>query len=118
MSFYPAIDLEINDRKARVYVLTKITTFSPTDKNAISNYLSLVETANRELLDHGNKYVILLWSDSSETMADWWIWGDKESESEGAGIEVFLFRGAEKYESPLVTAEDGLAILASEIELK
>lgn len=117
MSFYPAIDLEVNKRKVRAYVLTKITTLTPNDKDAISNYLNSVETANRELLDHGHKYVILLWSDNDETMADWWIWGDKESESEGAGIEVFLFRGIEKYESPLVTAEDGLAILASEIEL-
>lgn len=117
MSFYPAIKLEVNNRPTRVYVLTKISTIAPQDLGQVRRYIESVELQNRALLDHGYKHVVLLWSNNNNTMADWWVWGDKESESEGAGIEVFLFRGNKRYESPLVTAEDGMKILAREIEL-
>lgn len=116
MSFYPVYTTQVGKRTARVYLQTRTSPYQPGDEAALEAYLGQVFEANKKVLDHGSKNVIIVWGDGNDTMADWWIWGETESESEGAGIEVYLFRNDKRYESPYVTAEDGLLVLASEAE--
>lgn len=118
MSFYPVIRLEIGKRATRVYLQTRTSPYKPEDSEKIRQFVERVFEENRATLDHGVKNVILIWGDGSDAMADWWIWGEVESESEGVGIEVYLFRNNSQYQSPYVTAEDGLKILASEVETR
>ena len=117
MSFYPVIELLTGKRRTRVYLQTRTSTFQPEQLEKIQSYIESVFKKNQTALDHGNKYVLIIWGENGIPMTDWWIWGEKESESEGASIEVYLFRGDTRYESPLVTAEDGFKVLVGEIEL-
>ena len=62
----------------------------------------------------GRKVVFILWQNDGIRMADAWVFGKNESETAGAEISVYLFEGTKRYESPTVTAADGLKILAEE----
>ncbi len=115
MAFHKAFDLKIEKREVRVYLLVGNRVFEILHKQEIADYIHSVYAKNQALLDHGSKQVLLLWNEDEVPMIDWWIWGKKESESAGAAIEVYLFKGIERYESPVVTAEDGLKVLAGEV---
>ena len=62
----------------------------------------------------GKKIVVILWEDGDKRMADMWVFGKNESDNAGASVSVYLFRELERYESPVVTAADGLVVLGEE----
>jgi len=114
MSFYPAHEIIIDGRYSKVYLNKDVSLYQFDDVDLLRELANTVYQKNNDVLDHGRKYVILIWQDKNDVMLDWWIWGDDENESAGANIEVYLFRGENRYESTNVTAEDGLRILANE----
>lgn len=62
----------------------------------------------------GKKIVVILWEDGDKRMADVWVFGENESDNAGASVSVYLFRELDSYESPVVTAADGLILLGEE----
>jgi len=103
MAMSPAIEMLIKEKKTKVYLVKETAKFETTETEKIREHVEEIFEKNKEILDHGKKNVLIMW-------------GENESLEEGAMIEVYLFRGAQRYESPIVTAEDGLLALAGEID--
>src|SRR3989339_1743151 len=103
MAMSPAIEMLIKEKKTKVYLVKETAKFETTETGKIREHVEEIFEKNKEILDHGKKNVLIMW-------------GENESLEEGAMIEVYLFRGAQRYESPIVTAEDGLLALAGEID--
>ena len=103
MAMSPAIEMLIKEKKTKVYLVKETAKFETTETEKIREHVEEIFEKNKEILDHGKKNVLIMW-------------GENESLEEGAMIEVYLFRGTQRYESPIVTAEDGLLALAGEID--
>jgi len=103
MAMSPAIEMLIKEKKTKVYLVKETAKFETTETGKIREHVEEIFEKNKEILDHGKKNVLIMW-------------GENESLEEGAMIEVYLFRGTQRYESPIVTAEDGLLALAGEID--
>ena len=116
MAMSPAIEMLIKEKKTKVYLVKETAKFETTETGKIREHVEEIFEKNKEILDHGKKNVLIMWGENDTLMTDWWIWGENESLEEGAMIEVYLFRGTQRYESPIVTAEDGLLALAGEID--
>ena len=116
MAVSQVIDLVVGGRKTRVYLIKETAKFGVEQREEIEKHARAIFEYNKETLDHGKKNVLIMWGENNKKMTDWWIWGEDESPEEGATIEVYLFRETESYESPFVTAEDGLLVLAEEVD--
>lgn len=113
MAFHEAKVTELGGILTKIYVL-RVNGMYEEGGDEVLSQVERVYESNQQLLDHGDKYVLIVWSENETPMIDWWIWGENESDEAGSMIEVYLFRDNMRYESPVVTAEDGLQILASE----
>lgn len=109
--FLPVLNKSVGEVIVRVYRQQEVKRLS-LEVDAWG-YVNEIRKKYAELIN-GHKQVIILWETDNERMADVWVFGEKESVSAGAMVAVYLFRELEKYESPVVSAADGLVILGEE----
>ena len=111
MAFLPVFETEINKAKVRTY--------RNTEANLLVEESEAIKYLNELWLRHTNLFqskntVAILWQSEEVRMADLWVFGENESETAGAEVSVYLFKEMERYESPVVTATDGLIVLGNE----
>lgn len=111
MTFLTVLNQNIQGVAVRIYRNSEANRLR--SKNDAWKYVA--EIRNKLIdIDSGRKQVIILWEDNHKRMADVWIFGDNESETTGATVSVYLFRELKRYDSPMVSAADGLVILGEE----
>lgn len=111
MSFLPKLTLVDYDRPVMIYRNTEAIDLA--DELVATEYVRELLGGTAILLS-GKKVVFILWQNEGKRMADVWVFGKNESETAGAEVSVYLFEETTQYESPTVTAADGLRVLAEE----
>ena len=111
MAFLPKLTLVDYDLPVIIYRNTEAKILS--DELVATEYVQEL-LGGTEILLSGKKVVFILWQNEGKRMADAWVFGKNESETAGAEVSVYLFEETTRYESPTVTAADGLRILAEE----
>lgn len=111
MSFLPKLTLVDYDLPVIIYRNTEAIDLA--DELVATEYVREL-LGGKEILLSGKKVVFILWQNEGKRMADAWVFGKNESETAGAEVSVYLFEETTRYESPTVTAADGLRILAEE----
>lgn len=111
MAFLPKLALV--DYNCPVIIYRNTEAIGLADELVATEYVREVLSGTEVLLS-GRKVVFILWQNEGKRMADAWVFGKNESETAGAEISVYLFEGTRRYESPTVTAADGLKVLAEE----
>lgn len=112
MTFLDKIKFRVFDTEVVIY--RNIETKKLADEKTAKEYVTQIMKENLSL--RGKKIVTILWEDVNVNMADCWVFGKNESETAGAEVSVYLFKEMERYESPAVTAADGLVVLGLEAE--
>lgn len=111
MAFLNVIETQINAEVVRIYRNVEARLLA--NESAAQIYVKELIVNNFELFK-GKKIVVILWERELKRMADLWIFKELESDNAGASISVYLFEEFERYESPVVTASDGLVVLGAE----
>lgn len=111
MAFLPKLTLTGFDCPVIIYRNAEAVVL--TDELVATEYVREL-LSEPELILSGRKIVFILWQNESKKMADAWVFGKNESETAGAEVSVYLFEETTRYESPTVTAADGLMVLAEE----
>ena len=111
MAFLPRLKLVDYDRPVIIYRNAEATGLA--DELVATEYARELLSETVTLLS-GKKVVFILWQNEGKRMADVWVFGKNESETAGAEVSVYLFEETTRYESPTVTAADGLRVLAEE----
>ncbi len=111
MTFLSVLETKIYDFSVRIYRNTE-TKLLASEVEA-QRYVKELMDNNLEFFK-GEKLVVILWENDGLRMADIWVFGKQESDNAGASVSVYLFKEFERYESPNVTAADGLVILGEE----
>ncbi len=110
MTFLDKISFKIRDAEVAIYRNVDAKTL--TSEEMAREYIA--ELMNNNDFLAGTKTVAILWENDGARMADCWVFGKNESEAAGAEVSVYLFKGLDRYESPTVTAADGLIVLGDE----
>lgn len=111
MTFLSVLETKIDDFSVRIYRNTE-TKLLASEVEAQRYVKELID--NNLDLFKGEKLVAILWESDGLRMADIWVFGKQESDNAGASVSVCLFKEFERYESPNVTAADGLVVLGAE----
>jgi hypothetical protein len=110
MTFLDKISFKINDVEVAIYRNVDVKTLA--SEKMAREYVAILMNNNDFLA--GTKVVVILWENDGIKMADCWVFGKNESETAGAEVSVYLFKDLKRYESPTVSAADGLIVLGVE----
>jgi len=115
--FYSPFRLDVGKLPLIVYpCLGTENVFDRSEPGCLEAHVREVYAKNKKLLDTGAYYILILWNDSKDRMADVWIFDKLDSWGSGPLADVKVFRNFELEQNIGVSAGDGLIMLGREEE--